>query len=78
MKNRATLGIDIVGPSKKTRAREFKYIMADMDYLSKWNEAIAVRDFEMLIVSDFIPIQIFGIIVSLAGLRHYTNYTSSI
>lgn len=53
----AASGMDIVDPFEKAMVREYKYILAVMDYFSKGVEVIVVRDFTMLVISDFHPNQ---------------------
>lgn len=46
-------GIDKVGTFEAT-AREYKYILVATSYLSKWAEAIAVKEFTTMILVEFI------------------------
>lgn len=59
-----SLGIDIVEPFEKATAREYNYILGATDYFSKWAEAITVRYFTIMTVSEIIRVYIidhFGV-----------------
>lgn len=61
--------IDMVGPFEKATGREYKHILAAMNYYSKWAKSIVFRDFTTIMVAKFNQIYLYTDSASVKLLR---------